>query len=460
MRYHPAVLMIAVWTVCIAAFYALPLQLENRTLSLIGFLVLALFIGAFCAGTLLAGRSERGRASMGPLIVSFRNADRVLIIACTTALAALAWDSLGRNLFDLGASFQQRDMAAGALMGGAASSSSLMFQIGFLTYPAAYILLAREIAFKPQPNFLFLGVFGLGPIMAASLVMGGRFPLLYALTTAVLAYRLRRFTGVKRADPRPRPEKAASGARQRAPLAKIGFGTKVIVATAGCMIFVYSAQVFLTRASFLGGVEQHLAYASTSWGVNFNGRFSEIFISGLGVEGAYLVFVFTWYTVQGFVMSNVIFTDYQGPMLFGTYGIDLASALMRRLNGDYVGDSFFELLRINTYGFLPSAFGTLFVDLKYIGILISGLWGWGAGIVFLRARNANDPRWLLVLPFVTMGIVFSLLNTPFGFANGFSTHLWLLATFLLIKVRPQNSASPAASAGRRRSLGRPPARMK
>jgi hypothetical protein len=48
--------------------------------------------------------------------------------------------------------------------------------------------------------------------------------------------------------------------------------------------------------------------------------------------------------------------------------------------------------------------------------------------------------WLLIGPFATIGIVFSIINTPLGFTNGFVTHGWLLVAFLLLKSQQDNPA--------------------
>ena len=37
---------------------------------------------------------------------------------------------------------------------------------------------------------------------------------------------------------------------------------------------------------------------------------------------------------------------------------------------------------------------------------------------------------LIFGPFVTMGILFSVINTPIGFSNGLVTHLWVLIAFM------------------------------
>ena len=128
-------------------------------------------------------------------------------------------------------------------------------------------------------------------------------------------------------------------------------------------------------------------------------------------------------------MSNVLFTEYTTPAQLGIYGVDLVAAVMRRLDGNRVADGFAALLNLNTYGFLPSAFGSLYVDFLLLGIFVAGLWGWLAGVVYRNVKRARDPRWLLIAPFISLGIFFSLINTPIGFSNGLMTHFWMLVAF-------------------------------
>jgi len=429
MKIHPAALMLMVWSICIAAFYVLPFQLQDRTMSLLGFAILAAFIVAFCGGSLLAGRPRHFKRAPIPMKIDFKLADRALMAGSTIALLALLLDVQGRDLLDLADAFQQRSDRAGALLAGQDSDSTIWFQIGFLTYPAGFIYMVRELTFQRKVRLGRLAVFGLGPIALVSLAMGGRAPLLYGLIVMAYAYSIRKYVlgdenGV-----------ISGRNKQRRKDRGVGATVKIAGGIAGAAAVIYFVTVFLARADVVGGADGMFDIASLSWGVNFNGTFSNIFFGLFGSEGTYLIFVFAWYAVQGFVMSNYLFTNYDGPMLFGTYGIDLVSALMRRVNGDFVADRFYVLLKMNTYGFLPSAFGSLFVDLKFLGILVCLGWGWIAGRIYKHVREGIDKRWLLAVPFVNLGIVFSVINTPIGFSNGLTTHAWLVLAMVLTKAR-------------------------
>lgn len=442
MRFHPAVLMLMVWLICAAAFFILPFQLENRVMSLFGYLILFLFISTFCLGAMIAGRPQPQRPRDPAVTVDFRLADRVLIAAAMVAIGASLLDTVGRNVFDLADAYEARSAAAGALMSGGQSESSIWFQLAFLTYPAGYVYLVREIAYRPRPVPWRIGVFGLLPVLMAALAMGGRSPLLYALIMIIYAFNLR-----KQLFPKAKPaaRRAARPSQPPRRSFRLGAPAKAAIAVVGAAMFVYFMQVFLTRASISGGVDAMFGVAGQSWGVNFNGPGSNVFFDLLGPEGAYLVFVSSWYALQGFVMANTLFTSYDGPMLLGVYGVDIVSALVRRLNGEFVATGYAHLGAINVYGFLPSAFGALFVDFGYFGLLPCLIWGWLAGKVYALVKLARDPRWVLAVPFVTVGILFSSVGTPIGFSNGLVTHLWLVGALVVVKTRRAPVRAPGAA---------------
>lgn len=431
MRFHPAVLMLIVWAGIISAFYVLPFRLESRTLTLYGVLILAAFIGTFCLGAFLAGRPMQMRARNRNVVLDFRLVDRVLLIGCGIAVLALLWDIQDRNVLNLAEAFQHRNDTATALLRGGESESSIAFQLGFLTYPAAYAWAVRHILFARRPSPLRLGLIGLLPVVLVSLAMGGRAPLFYAILIMGLAFALRRTVFGKTPSRLWMPQRRKPARIRISPAQKIG------LVIAGVASMAYFIRVFIARADVVGGVEAMFGVAELNWGVSFNGALSSILYSGFGAEFTYIVFIFSWYSVQGYVISNEIFTDYNGPMLLGTYGIDLASALIRRLNGDFVAAGFGDLLKMNVYGFLPSAWGSLYVDFHFFGLLFCLLWGWLAGLVYNRVQRGQDPRWLLLAPFATLGILTSLANTPIGFSNGLTTHIWIAIVFLLVRRRTQ-----------------------
>lgn len=433
MKFHPAALMVMVWAVCIAAFYLLPFQLENRYISLYGLMILALFLAAYCFGALSVAGGMVQRPWSPQVVVDFRVTDRILIAAALVSLGAVFLDVQGRNLFNLVDSYAVRSERAGGLLNAAESGSTIWFQIAFITSPAAYIYLIREVAFRPRPIAWRIALFGLAPIVMNSLAAGGRNPLFYALLAAGFAYLMRKqiFAAAAPGSRNYRPR------RRRRPIFKLNAISRVLLGVLIAVMGVYFARVFFVRADVVGGVDAMFGIAGSSWGVNFNGPLSNLFFALLGPDLTYLVFVFAWYVVQGFVMSNTIFTSYEGPMMWSAYGIDLSSAIVRRTNSEFLADGFAHLLSLNTYGFLPSAFGSLYVDFKFLGLIPCLFWGWMSGVVYREVKLARDPRWLLVAPIFTIGILLSIINTPLGFSNGLVTHFWLVVAFLSARlVRP------------------------
>ncbi|KQV95931.1 oligosaccharide repeat unit polymerase [Rhizobacter sp. Root1221] len=430
---HPAILMLKVWGTCLLLYLLLPFQMVDKALTVQGCLVLAAYLGAFCAGAVGLFAPAKPATEPAPARLAFSRTDRVLVSASVIASLAYLLDLRDKNVLDLAVAYEMRSDQAGALLEGAASASSMMFQIGFLTYPAAYAYAVRSIVFEKHLNAWRLAAFGFLPIVLATLATGGRSPLLYGLVIAFLSMSVRRFhqQGIRRVNESPR---AANAGRRR----------KLLMAAVGLAAMVYFVAVFFTRAAAMGGGEGMFRVAEQGWGVTFRGAVADVLYQALGPDWTYIVFVFSWYIVQGLPMASHIFSAYHGPMQFGIYGIDIVSALARRVDGSLVASHFDALQQIGIYGFYPAAWGSLHVDLGYLGIAASALWGVLAGWVYRRIRAGLDARWLLFAPFVVMGILFSFINTPIGFANGLITHLWVVLAFAMAKRRrPASAASPA-----------------
>ena len=414
--------MLRVWTFCVLTYLILPFQMENRTLTVYGFLILGLFILCFCGGALMATRPLKQAAPPIDVQIEFSLSDTLLKFAAVGAILAFGYDVVSQDGVGLAAAYAERSDRANNLLIGAASDSSVAFQVGFLLYPASYIYIVREIAFRIKPVVWSIAIFGLLPILFATLGMGGRAPLFFGILVVGYGFVMRRrtFGGVHGHLPQ------AASKQSNAAIKLLLIVTLLLAAR-------YFVEVFIVRAESAGGVAVMFDVARDIWGVKFDGYLSGFMFSVLGEEYTYLIFIFSWYLVQGLVMSNVLFTEYAGPAHLGIYGIDLAAALARRINGDFVAERFGALLQLNIYGFLPSAFGSLYVDIFYFGLVACVIWGWLAGLVYRRVKQADDPRWLLLAPFINLGIIFSLLNTPIGFSNGFMIYFWLLFVFFTAK---------------------------
>jgi len=415
--------MLKVWAVFFLMYAVLPFHVVDRQLTIQGFFLLFLFILAFCVGTLGIQPARRRAAICPPREIDFSTTDTVLTAASVVTIVAMLLELWGKNVFDLAASYDLRSDQAAALMEGAASSSTIWFQIGFLTYPAGYAYLVRGIIFDSKLDPRRLLFFGFVPVLLATVSMGGRSPLLYAILISFFSFGTRRFY-LHRLNPTPR------GARPPVRTRGLGLMKNLGIAAIVLGAMYYFVAVFLTRAESLGGAAGMFQVAERIWGISFSGPVATFMFQMLGDEFTYIIFVFNWYVVQGLVMANFLFSDYTGPMQWGVYGVDLVSALVRRINGDLVARNFDSLQQVGVYGFLPSAFGSLYVDLWFFGLLIAAAWGLLASLVYKKVRAGRDARWLLLAPLMTSGVLFSFINTPLGFANGLVTHFWILLAFL------------------------------
>jgi len=422
MKWHPASLMIRTWAVCFAVFLILPFDLVYRSLSLYGFMILGLFLAAFCIGSLLKTPVLVQRHAEWIDLPDFKKADLVIAVVAIIAIAAQVIELRAGAGFDLQAAYDIRNERSIGFINGTQSGSSLAFQIGLLTSPIGYIALAKELIFYEKTRWFRLALFGLGPLVTSALALGGRGPLLFAIVISVLALITRRFISRQH---KPKREKRSS--------------STVALIIGGIVVFLismnYFIEVFIVRAGGADATGVALQTVGEIWGVQLSGERAEFMVRVFGAGTSYLIFVFSWYLIQGMVICNEVFTSYDGPSMLGLYGNEIALAVARRLNSELVVDGFLGLNRLNAYGFVTSAFGTLYVDFWFFGIVVSGIWGYIAGIVYKMSRTSSDGRWLLVVPFFVQGIVFSLINTPIGLSNGFVTYFWLTAIFVLSKRR-------------------------
>lgn len=412
--------MAKVWIACIIILAILPYHLIDKHITLHGLLILLLFIGSFCIGAVSI--ASKITTLHSPSRIDFSATERMLATAGIITVVAMIFDIRDKNVFDLSEAYDLRSDQASALLEGGASASTLGFQIGFLTYPAAYVYLVRAIIFDRQLNIPRIVAFGVLPILITTVAMGGRSPLLYAILISLFSLGSRRLF---------MRSQYCENLKHRRP--------RFLVPLIICAILVgamyYFIAVFFTRAEGLGGASGMFLVAEQLWGVGFQGHGADLMRQILGDGVTYIIFVFGWYIVQGLVMASYIFDNYEGPVQFGVYGIDLISAVVRRVDGLLVARNFDSLQQLGTYGFFPSAFGSLYVDLWYFGISACAIWGALAGLVYQQIKCGRDSRWLLCAPFVTSGIVFSFINTPIGFSNGLVTHMWFIAAFLTARLQ-------------------------
>jgi hypothetical protein len=420
MNQHPAQTMLVTWGLCIVTYSFLPYQLLQRELAAQGFVVLAVFIAAYLVGTSMVPTHRLGHIEVPPTRINADKAELWLMLAAGLSTVFFILDAKDKEIFNLAAAYELRSETADALLKGEASNSSVWFQIAFLLYPAGYVYTAVHALYAPRVQAWKLVVFGLLPIGLATLGMGGRVPIFYCVIVAWLALKERKKIGHSSS------QQAQYSTRRKWLVRLVWF---VVLAA----LFQYFAAVFMIRAAVAGGSMEMFDLAEERWGVGFRGPMSGLIFAVFGEDIAYLIFIFVWYLVQGFVMSNYLFSAYEGPLQMGIYGVDLMSALMRRLDPQRVAEGFDSLLTLGTYGFLPSAWGSLYVDFGFFATVLCIIWGAFTSFCYRRIVVQRRTDWLLIGPFVSIGIVFSVINTPLGFTNGLVTHAWLLFAFLLLK---------------------------
>jgi oligosaccharide repeat unit polymerase len=427
---HPGILMLKVWSIAFFVLLILPFTLTSREIIWEGVVVLFCFLSAFCLGSISKSYSTKKLVDQLVVNVSFRKVDLLLITLGLISICVFIIEIIQSGSLSLFSAYESRSSQAQALLHGELSNSSIWFKIGFLTYPASYIYIVRELVFKSNLKVSRIILFGVLPGVLAAVAMGGRSPLFNVFAYFFIAHAMRRrlkFTYVQ------------IGLWKNSDL---GLFPKLLLTTGAIVAVIYGINVFVERASGQGGLDVMFDAVDALWGVTFSGPSFEVAAEIFGLAPLFIIFAMTWYFVQGLIMSPAILANYDGPMLLGVYGIDLVSALARRISPEQTAKNFNYLLDMGTYGFFPSAFGSLYVDFSYGGILIVFLWGAFAGMVYGRFRQGVDPRWRLIMPFVIFGIFISLINTPLGFSNGFVTYAWLFVVFVLIKKSTVNR-SPA-----------------
>lgn len=421
MRWHPATMMFVIWAIGFLLLFGLPYHIVNREVSMFGYLMLLGGLCSFGLGALARSTGTPHSPGLVRRMPDFRTADLALAGVAVLAMIAFIIDLRLTGSADLTRGWEIRNERASAIISGEASGSSIAFQIGFLLTPVAYAIIAREIIFRPKLNPWRLALLGFGPLIVSSLSQGGRGPLLFGMTFAAFALMTKHDVFGRR--------------RKRRRLSPRTLLLLLVAAVFSLAALNYFTAVFVLRAEGSGGAAGMLELSGDTWGVTFDGPVAEAMKNTIGIGTTYLIFVVVWYLVQGIVIANVLFTSYDGPAHYGIYGIELITATMRRVDPGLVSERLGAIDVYNVFGFLPSAYGSMFVDIGYFFFPASAIWGYVCGLVYFKSRRSADARWLLAVPLIMQGIAFSLLNTPLGLTNGLFTHLWLLALCLLAKPR-------------------------
>ena len=417
MTFHPATYMLCIWTFCSLLQIFLPFGFDEmwhpHETGLLSFLA---FFLAFLLGTFMISDRSQDLVEHQPSPGNIIRVEITLMVASGLASVLMVLDFNPSLLLDLSEAARVRNEAAAKAAALETSSSSLLFKLAFLFYPAAFVYIVFNIVYSERLIFWKITLFGLLPIILSSVSSGGRASLLYIIVVGGLAIHTRRRLY--------KPQKLSK---------KIKFLVSLLLLAFLIASFYYFILVFVNRALNAGGMMHMFEYAQTIWGVSFIGPTSELIFSILGENFTYLLFIFSWYLTQGLAVSSAIFSNYDGQLMFGAYGVDIIMAILRRADPAFVRDGFDNLFNIGTYGFFPSAWGSLYVDFGFFGILASFCWGLLTSLCFQKIIKQKRIDWFFIGPFVTAGILFSIINTPLGFNNGLITHLWLLFAFILLR---------------------------
>ncbi len=414
----PHKLMFLVWFSSLFLLIMLPFQLLDREVSAYGIIIFLFFLLSFFFGTI---SNKKKSFIYTKSIVFKKKAYRLISLVSFLSLVCLLIDFDFSNL-NLVSIAQEREGISISLLTGGLSNSSIAFKIAFLTYPSAYVLIALSIIYSKKINYLPLFCFGYLPVILSTVVMGGRNPLFFAMAITFFSIKIRSNYSEELNVYKPKSNKLSF---------KQTFVKFMVLSFIVIAIF-YFINVFFSRAELAGGTSSMFALAESKWGVGFNGYGSKFFYDLFGEKISFLIFITSWYIVQGTIMSLTIFENFNGSAHLGSYGIELVTALFRRIDSYTIFENYDLLNEFNVVGFYPSVFGSLFVDFKFIGIFIIFLWGKWCGSVYNNVKK-NKLNSMLLYPFMCTGILLSFVNTPFGVANGFVTYIWLFVAYYMIK---------------------------
>jgi oligosaccharide repeat unit polymerase len=427
---HPAISMIKIWIFSLALFLILPFQLTFRKIEVFGVLMMVFSIIMFCVGAFLRTPGIDQSRRTQKFEIDFKTTDYILLTAGSIAIIASLIDIYISGSFSSQVAWDIRSDRTTSLLDGTDSSSSIWFKIGFIFYPSGYVYIARSVIFSRKAQLVKLAIYGFGPLVALSIAIGGRGPLLFSIVILVLSYQARPFINMKE-----RTTTAAQKSKRKKTLVYIGVGLLSLVA------LNYFISVFIVRASSVGGLENVFELAAQNWGVNFDGFGSSFLRATLGEGTTYLIFVFSWYFVQGMIIGCGVFQSFDGTPGYGIYGVELLMALVRRMNDSYVSDRLYALNDIDAFGYVYSAFATFYVDFWYFGLFFVALWGYLSAAVYYQIWRGDNARWVILGPFVSMGIYFSTINTPIGLSNGFLIWFWLFVAFFSMKTKSRSVKS-------------------
>lgn len=421
---HPALMMIAFWTVVYATYLFAPIT-QTPAVSLEGFMFVCMMIFIFVMAALIGSSGASGTPAqrlahqdmsmMSPYIRQLLNT--ILLIGIVGGLMSIygKMESLkDMSLMGLSALRQER---ASELLEATQVSRGPFSAIGFLCYPAGFVGIVVALTKYEQLQIFTRGlaVAYLPVIFLLSLAAGGRSPILVLILFVVLAIYLRRCRGLA-----------------MIPQSKVLKGILVGLIIA---FLVYSTIIWQVRADLAElDLEAFLQHAKEVWGVAPTATL-EWLAEALGQPALVRSIMNTvFYFTQSLSTLEKVITMNESPILLGGYHVDLVAAALRFFPDGlkFLGDGYAALLKENIYGFFAGAWGGFYIDFGLLGCILGvAFWGWFAGHAYRVARHNIHSNRVVLYVFWMYSILISFVSPPFGFSNSAVTFFWFVVYFLL-----------------------------
>ena len=415
---HPAWFMIGFWTFLYAIYFLAPIN-QTPPASIAGTAFVISQVLVFCIGSVLGagglGCSLLVQAPMTSQSLATPRIPRTMntffLIGISGALLSMFIKMLDLDFISLSGFAVLRAERAQQLLEATSFSSSLLSGVGFLTYPAGFIVLVLTLVlYETLPHYTrALSVLYVTVIFLLSIVTGGRSTIFITIIFLSLALYIRHCRGLSTL-PRSRLIKFFIL------LLPIGF-------------IGYSTLIWMVRFDFSGqSSDMFLAHADQAWGVTPTENLEAL---ALALEQPSLVQNVVsniFYFTQSISIIERILGMSEVPILLGTYHIDIAAAAARVfIDSDFMAQGYATLLDSNVYGFFTSAWGALYIDFGFFGSYIATLlWGVLAGVAHRHARRNIYSDGFTQYVFWTYSIMISFVSPPLGFSNSAVTLIWFI----------------------------------
>lgn len=433
---HPAVVMILFWTSIISIYFFGPIRLTPG-MSVVGGLFLCTHILLFITGSAIALILSYKNAPHRALIVDDQHAMQQLIsIFLLISVLGGLFSILGRiadlDEINLMAISKLRTLKAQSLLHGGEASSSILSMLAFFMYPAGFIaLVAAILQYEEISNLARLLVYiFIGIMFCVAILAGGRSPILLLILFVSIACYTRTVLG-KSWMPHSRVLRWGS----------VGL----------LLAFVaYSSIIWSVRSNESGkSTEQYLQHAANVWGAAPRPYLlaASNWLNHPNLTFSVLGPVF--YLTQSIsVTEKILATAEDIPHVLGGYHIDLMAAVLRRIpeSALLLKDNYEILLNTSIYGYFTGAWGALFIDFGYFSLLAAMIWGFLAGLSWVKLKNNPTLLTSVFYVFWIYSIMISFASPPFGFSNSLMVFVWFVLFYLVSKLRsvflPCNTVHP------------------